>query len=193
MSMSNFKRIALLATFGVALLAGACETVVIEDDTRPIPAPRPGRACPELYAPVCGSVAGRQSTFGNLCEAEDADARVLYRGECRRAEPRPEPEDVCPQIYGPVCGIRRGQFRQFDNSCVAVKSGYRVVAEGEGSCNRFAGDVEEPRACTREYRPVCAQRPDGAERTYGNACEADNDGARIRYAGECGRGISPLD
>lgn len=181
--MKYFSRFGLLATLGMALVAAACTAVVVEEEPgRPLP-DRP-QVCPEIYAPVCGDRRGRLRTYGNLCEANAADARVLYRGECRISEPRPAPGRVCPQIYGPVCGVRSGEFRQFDNSCVAVNSGYRVVAEGEGSCNRFAEAPEEPRFCTREYRPVCAVRR-GVERTYGNACEADNAGARILFAGEC--------
>jgi len=46
-----------------------------------------------------------------------------------------------------------------------------------------------PRACTREYRPVCAVH-NGRRRTYSNACVARRDGARIVDRGRC-RGPGP--
>ncbi len=38
-----------------------------------------------------------------------------------------------------------------------------------------------PAACTRDYRPVCAQKQDGVEKTYANACEACAISAVITY------------
>lgn len=40
------------------------------------------RFCTREYAPVCGVRNGRMRTFGNSCEAESADYRIIRRGEC---------------------------------------------------------------------------------------------------------------
>lgn len=107
--------------------------------------------------------------------------------------PRPGPE-FCTREYDPVCGERRGDSQTFSNACEADRAGYRVVRRGE--CRRSdgrpggpggwggGGGRDEPRFCTREYRPVCAQR--GREvRSFGNACEADAAGYRILGGGPC--------
>ncbi|WP_159588726.1 Kazal-type serine protease inhibitor domain-containing protein [Chelativorans xinjiangense] len=46
--------------------------------------PRPDRPqfCTREYAPVCARRGNRLRTFGNACEAEAADYRILGRGEC---------------------------------------------------------------------------------------------------------------
>lgn len=100
--------------------------------------------------------------------------------------PRPGPE-FCTREYDPVCGERRGDRETFSNACEADRAGYRIVRRGE--CRRGGeggwsggggggGGRDEPRFCTREYRPVCAQRG-GSVRTFGNACEADAAGFRV--------------
>jgi hypothetical protein len=181
--------LAIAGVLAAGLIAAACTAVVVEDPgPGPRPRPRPGPVCPEIYAPVCASVAGRQRTYENLCRADADDARVLYRGECRRARPDPDEVDGCPRIFAPVCAIRRGDYEEFNNRCLAVEAGYSVV--GNGSCDRFADTddrgpvIADPEICTQDYRPVCASKR-GVERTYGNACGADADGARILYRGEC--------
>jgi len=40
------------------------------------------RFCTREYAPVCGVRGNRMRTFGNSCEADAADYRVIRRGEC---------------------------------------------------------------------------------------------------------------
>ncbi|KAJ2997624.1 hypothetical protein HDV02_005273 [Globomyces sp. JEL0801] len=53
-------------------------------------------ACPEIYAPVCGSLNGVQLTYGNECEANGAGAKILSQGSCV--------ETInCTKIYAPVC------------------------------------------------------------------------------------------
>lgn len=98
--------------------------------------------------------------------------------------PRPGPE-FCTREYDPVCGERRGDRQTFANACEADRAGYRIVRRGE--CRRGGNDGggwgpgggrDEPRFCTREYRPVCGQRG-GSIRTFGNACEADAAGYRV--------------
>ena len=89
----------------------------------------------------------------------------------------------CTREYEPVCARRHGERRTFSNACLADRAGYRVIRRGE--CRRGGGGGgDEPRFCTREYRPVCARR-DGRLRTFGNACEADAAGWRVVGNGEC--------
>ena len=96
--------------------------------------------------------------------------------------PGPGP-GFCTREYEPVCARRHGERRTFSNACLADRAGYRVIRRGE--CRRDGGGGgDEPRFCTREYRPVCARR-DGRLRTFGNACEADAAGWRVVGNGEC--------
>lgn len=97
-----------------------------------------GRACPELYAPVCGQRrGGRTQTYPNSCEAANSGARVLYRGQCRRGADSFDDADrdpvgrACPRIYSPVCAGPRGRERTFSNSCMAEQAGARVRYAGE--------------------------------------------------------------
>ncbi|MBP2558285.1 hypothetical protein J2T08_005014 [Neorhizobium galegae] len=48
------------------------------------------------------------------------------------------------------------------------------------------GRPEQPRFCTREYRPVCGQQG-GRTQTFPNACEAANAGFGVVASGECRR------
>ena len=41
--------------------------------------------CPMVYAPVCGMLDGIPTTFGNMCELKNAEARKLFLGVCERA------------------------------------------------------------------------------------------------------------
>jgi hypothetical protein len=45
-----------------------------------------GNACPAVYQPVCGQVQHITKTFGNACEAANANATVLHSGECLTGE-----------------------------------------------------------------------------------------------------------
>lgn len=165
--------------FALAAVVLASCTVVVDQPPQPRP-PRPGPiACTQEYAPVCGRLGSDTRTFGNACEARAEGYRILYPGECRRAEgPR-----FCTREYDPVCAFDGGAPRTFANACIAEAEGYRVIRRGE--CRAIRPPIqEEPRFCTREYRPVCARRgPD--TRTFGNACEAEAADYRILYPGEC--------
>jgi hypothetical protein len=119
-----------------------------------------------------------------------------------RPEPRPE---MCTMDYRPVCGERNGRFETMGNSCQARARGFRIVGSGEcqGQGRPDRPDWDRPtrpdrpdwgrpdrpggeRACTREYRPVCAQRG-GRTQTFPNICEAGNAGYAVIGQGECRR------
>ena len=103
--------------------------------------------------------------------------------------PRPGPgPQFCTREYDPVCA-RRGTDRQtFANSCMAEAAGFRIIRGGEcrggGWDNGGGGGGGNQQFCTREYRPVCAQRG-GSLRTFPNACEADSAGFRVVDRGPC--------
>ncbi len=109
---------------------------------------------------------------------------MIGDGECRSGgggggeEPR-----FCTREYAPVCARRGGDRQTFSNSCEAENAGYRIISDGECRSGGGGGG-EEPRFCTREYRPVCGRRG-GNVRTFGNSCEADNAGFRIISDGPC--------
>lgn len=170
------------------IVVSACTAVVVEDPgptvIRPVPGPR---LCTREYDPVCARRGGDRRTFGNDCLAEEAGYRVLSGGECGFDRPREEPrERSCSRQYDPVCARRRGSRQTFSNSCLAEEAGYRVVRGGPCRDDGEIGDDASPRdrACTREYRPVCARR--GANvRTFGNACEARSAEYRVITDGPC--------
>lgn len=101
-------------------------------------------------------------------------------------EDRPGPGPrACTREYNPVCARRGGERRTFSNGCLADRAGYDVIRQGEcRGDGGGGGGNDEPRFCTREYRPVCARR-NGALRTFGNECEADAAGWRTVQNGPC--------
>lgn len=103
-------------------------------------------------------------------------------------EPRPGPgpgPGYCTREYQPVCARRSGERRTFANSCLADRAGYDIIRRGECRIEGGGGGSgDEPRFCTREYRPVCARRS-GDYRTFGNSCEADAAGWRVVGNGPC--------
>lgn len=173
----------------IAALTVLTSCTVVVDEPGPGPRPDPGPGfCTRQYDPVCARRGDDRRTFGNACMADAAGYRVIRGGECRRGggggieEPR-----SCTRQYAPVCARRGGDRQTFNNSCLAEQSGYRVVREGE--CRRDGdwgggGGEEQPRFCTREYRPVCARRG-GSVRSFPNACEARAADYRVVGEGQC--------
>ncbi len=109
-------------------------------------------------------------------------------GYHRPPPPRPGP-GACTFEHAPVCATARGERQTFPNACIARSEGFRVVHAG--SCHadsrpglRPVGPERPPRACTREYAPVCARRGRDV-RTFGNACEARAADYRILGPGRC--------
>jgi hypothetical protein len=108
------------AATGMVLLT-AC-TVVVEEPAGP-------QFCTREYNPVCARRGNELRTFANACLADQADFRVISRGECRRP-PDPQPPRFCTREYRPVCARNRGEFRTFGNACEAEVAGWRIVSGG---------------------------------------------------------------
>lgn len=113
------------ASLFAVLILSSC-TVVVEEPP-PLP-PSPGPIiCTQQYDPVCARDGSHVRTFGNACEARASGYRILYGGECRRADTPPQ---FCTREYRPVCARRGGDVRTFGNECTAEADGYRVIYDG---------------------------------------------------------------
>lgn len=129
-------------------------------------------ACTEQYQPVCGC---NDRTYSNTCFAHAAGVSVKSSGEC----PRPGRPDAgtgpsAGKMCGGIAGIRCGDGT-FCNYEPPTGQGCGPIADAAGVCETT------PRACTREYNPVCGCNG----RTYGNACNAHSEGISIARTGEC--------
>jgi Kazal-type serine protease inhibitor domain len=180
-----FHRIAA----ATALAAGALflASCVAEGGDRPTPQPRPpvnpqpDLSCPELYQPVCAQRGNRTRTFSTACQAGLEGWRVIGQGECR-GDRTPGGGGMAPKPGqtgdgGPNSGD--GGPNSGDNG------GDTDSSVGGGDTDGTPPDLAAPtKACTREYRPVCATLG-GATKTFGNQCSAEAQGWFTIRPGEC--------
>jgi len=154
--------------------------------------------CTMDYTPVCAELQIEcvttpcnpiQKTFGNECElGKDSNATKLYDGACK-IEGGPAVPLNCTSWFDGcnTCGAENGEL----TACTMMACETPTEAE----CRAYE---EAPKACTREYVPVCGQPPmptcpEGAlckivppePTTYGNKCVLESEGAEFLYEGEC--------
>ncbi len=123
----------------------------------------------------------------NSGSASSGGSGSLEFTECqagRTAGPVP-----CTADYNPVCGLRNnGTTESYANGCNACAE-LEVNGYWQGDCITTVCPEPRPKACTREYVPVCGQLNDGTLQTMANSCEAcANDRVVSFLAGTCSAG-----
>ena len=145
----------------------------------------PGRACPEIYRPVCGC---NGKTYSNACEAERAGVILFTDGKCGDCiDPTKISRGPCTKEYAPVCGCNEITY---GNACEAKRAGVKKWTPGKCGENPppKADDCFDPakvnpkQVCNRMYAPVCACNG----KTYSNPCEAKRAGILRWTPGKCG-------
>jgi len=108
------SRIGLLLS--CALLAGLSFAA-------PAPASAATKICPTLYDPVCAVTrTGARETFGNVCLAHNAHARILHKGRCIG--------QICI-FFKQVCARVPGHRPQtFASVCAAENANATVLYDG---------------------------------------------------------------
>lgn len=158
---------AIDAHCGAADQSGTCE-------------PRP-EACAEIFHAVCGCD-GR--TYGNECEAHRAGTSVASDGECPGGAggggagggaASGGSASGSAGSAGRPCGSRGMAPCGPDELCDYPLDAQCGATDRPGTC------AARPRACTRDYRPVCGC--DG--QTHPNACTARSAGTSIAHDGPC--------
>ena len=106
------------------------------------------------------------------------------------------PMPVCPEWM--MCIQVMPQPKTYWNKCMALNENAKIISEWScDSSNSWVIEWSEPKACTREYNPVCGYKTVQCIKapcypiyeTYSNTCLANNDNSEIIHNWKC---ISPL-
>ncbi|KAF9929270.1 hypothetical protein FBU30_001752 [Linnemannia zychae] len=152
------------------------------------PAPNCPDACPLIYQPVCAKLqSGETKTFGNSCELSifncknpKANANVIAESACDDIVVSP-PSCLkpCTKDYRPVCArLPSGETKTFGNPCTldvynCENSSAVAVFIANAECSDVTPICKQKKACTKEYKPVCAKFQSGETKTFGNQCTLD--------------------
>ncbi|KAF9101228.1 hypothetical protein BGX29_005864 [Mortierella sp. GBA35] len=146
------------------------------------PSPVCPKMCPAVFQPICGKLqSGETKTFGNACElsvfnCENPTAKFTVVAETTCEDlTAPTCEIMCTMAENPVCAKSKdGKTKTFSNSCfLKVYNCQNPTSKFELIANAKC-PVAAPvcnKACTKDYRPVCAQIQGGETQTFGNTCE----------------------
>lgn len=107
---------------------------------------------------------------------------------------------VVTGIYDCSTGEIHIHIDQDDNDpsiVTVVKEGKSIEVDNGESTREFVLDDGGPIACTEEFAPVCAIKPEdiqcvttpcpeGVYKTYSNRCFAESEEAEVAFEGECG-------
>ncbi|KAF9307004.1 hypothetical protein BGZ74_001125 [Mortierella antarctica] len=140
------------------------------------------KACTLEYDPICArSKTGELKEFGNTCAFEIAvcsepylDWQAVSKGPCDDLK---KCKKMCTKEYNPICAIsKNGELKEFSNPCVfdiAVCSEPLLDwhAVYNGPCEDLKKNCEK--ACTDDYRPICARSNTGELKEFGNSCMFD--------------------
>jgi hypothetical protein len=112
--------------------------------------------CTALWAPVCATKNGAETTYSNPGCAKVDNAEIVRQGRCEDSPPAtPTPTPTPDATPTPAA-----------------------------TPNATPEPTKEPIFCTEDYAPVCGVK-DGVSKTYSNACHAGADGASVSTTGEC--------
>lgn len=101
---------------------------------------------------------------------------------CAPKEPaNPSPRSAGAPSDGALCGGQSGAACSAGQFCDYSKVGTCGQGATVGRC------IPQPKACTREYNPVCGC--DG--RTFANLCVAHSHAVSAKHSGDCGQSQSP--
>ncbi|KAG0015628.1 hypothetical protein BGZ81_011589 [Podila clonocystis] len=152
-----------------ALVAAFMLVAVSAAPAAPVDCPK---ACTMDYRPVCAkSSTGTLQVFGNACTLKAHNCQrpkelftFANNGECTDCP------KACTKEYSPVCGVNAaGEYKVFGNECTFKSHN----CENPTALFNFANKgkcAECPKACTKEYAPVCGVNAAGEYKVFGNEC-----------------------
>ncbi|KAF9087274.1 hypothetical protein BGX29_000910 [Mortierella sp. GBA35] len=83
---------------------------------------------------------------------------------------------ACPLNYSPICAkLKSGETKTFSNGCeMSVYNCENPTEKAEVIANAECPAAPVcNKACTKDYRPVCAKLQSGETKTFGNKCTMD--------------------
>lgn len=177
---STLKKMAL--PLGAIILLSGCVAPEGPSGSYPPIRPQPPQMCTMEYMPVCAVRGNRQKTFANRCTAQADGYQVIRQGQCNSQNGNQNKPQRPPHSQRPD---RPNHGGNWNNDSWGSGSSVPSRPSNRPDMNRPDNrPTTSTKACTRDYRPVCATR--GREsRTFSNSCMAENEGFRPMHNGQC--------